>query len=148
MQISPIMLFNQPKYIPEMIQKMKNDKLDVVYGSRYVPRGGICGWDFFRKMTSRVANYLTVQMLDVFVSDFTGSFRIYKRTVFEELIKEVKNKGYAFQMEIIVRACWKKHKVGEVPIVFVDRMYGSSKLGPNEIYIYLKSLWTLFNTER
>lgn len=127
---------------------MRSEKLDVVYGSRYVPQGGICGWDFFRKMTSRVANYLTVQMLDVYVSDFTGSFRIYKRTVFEELIKEVKNKGYAFQMEIIVRACWKNYKVGEVPIVFVDRMYGSSKLGPNEIYIYLKSLWTLFNTER
>ncbi len=131
-----------------MIQKMKSEKLDVVYGSRYISKGGICGWDFFRKMTSRVANFVTVQMLNIDVSDFTGSFRIYKREVFETLIKEVQSRGYAFQMEIIVRACWKNYRVGGVPIVFVDRIYGSSKLGPNEIYIYLNSLWTLLNTER
>ncbi len=55
--------------------------------------------------------------------------------------------GFGFQMDIIVRACWKKFKIGEIPIVFVDRIYGASKLGTNEIYLFLLGLWKLGNTE-
>lgn len=57
---------------------------------------------------------------------------------------EVTTKGYAFQMEILIRA-WKKGKrIVEQPIVFVDRMYGKSKLGPGEVYLYLKGVGKLF----
>lgn len=56
------------------------------------------------------------------------------------------SKGYAFQMEILIRAGKKGCRIEEVPIVFVDRMYGTSKLGANEIKIYLKGVWTLMNT--
>lgn len=51
-----------------------------------------------------------------------------------------KTKGYSFQMEILVRATRKKMKVEEVPIVFVDRLFGESKLAPNEVLIYLKGV--------
>jgi len=62
----------------------------------------------------------------------------------EELIKSVKGRAYVFQMEVIVRAKAKNCSIGEVPIIFVDRLYGSSKLGGSEIVAYLRGLWDLF----
>lgn len=80
------------------------------------------------------------------VSDLTGSFRLYKKRVLEDLISACVTKGYTFQMEMVVRAREKNHSIAEVPITFVDRVYGESKLGANEIISYLKGLWTLFTT--
>lgn len=77
-------------------------------------------------------------------SDLTGSFRCYTRSALETLVASVKSKGYVFQMEIIVRAKKAGMKVGEVPITFVDRVYGESKLGASEIVGYLKGLVRLF----
>lgn len=59
-------------------------------------------------------------------------------------MKQVVSKGYAFQMEIIIRAQAMDYKVKEVPIIFVDRIFGESKLGANEVLIYLKGVWNLF----
>jgi dolichol-phosphate mannosyltransferase len=84
-----------------------------------------------RKFTSRVANFLASWALGSGFSDLTGSFRLYRRDVFEELMGSVTTKGYAFQMEILIRA-WKMGKnIVEQPIVFVDRLFGKSKLGAN-----------------
>ena len=91
-----------------------------------------------RILTSRGANLLANLLLCPNVSDLTGSYRLYKRHILEELIKSVKGRAYVFQMEIIVRAQHKKLSIAEVPIIFVDRLYGESKLGANEIVAYLK----------
>lgn len=80
------------------------------------------------------------------VSDLTGSFRLYKKKVLVELIKSCRTKGYTFQMEMVVRARERGMSIAEVPITFVDRVFGESKLGANEIVSYLKGLWTLFTT--
>lgn len=80
------------------------------------------------------------------VSDLTGSFRLYKKPVLEECIKACKTKGYTFQMEMVVRARERNMSIAEVPITFVDRVFGESKLGTNEIVSYLKGLWTLFTS--
>lgn len=130
-----------------MIAKQAAEDSDIVFGSRYIERGGIYGWNFNRKLTSRVGNFITTQLLGVEVSDFTNSFRLYKRKVFEDLLTRVESHGFGFQMEIIVRATWKNYKISEIPIVFVDRIYGSSKLGSDEIYLFLKGIWGLFNTK-
>jgi dolichol-phosphate mannosyltransferase len=58
-----------------------------------------------------------------------------------------KTKGYSFQMEILVRATRRKLRVEEVPIVFVDRLFGVSKLGANEVLIYLRGVLQLFLEE-
>ena len=105
---------------------------------------GVYGWDTRRKLTSRVANYLAHVMLDPGVSDLTGSFRLYRKTTFQALVNSMQSVGYVFQMEIIVRAKKGGFKVAEVPISFVDRVYGSSKLGASEIIGYLKGLVSLF----
>jgi dolichol-phosphate mannosyltransferase len=135
---------HHPKYIPDFIAKQKKHDCDIVTGTRYAHGGGVAGWDMRRVLTSRGANLLANILLNPGVSDLTGSFRLYKRAVLEDLMRSVKGKTYVFQMEVIVRAKQKGYTVEEVPIVFVDRLYGESKLGPTEIIAYLKGLWNLF----
>lgn len=137
-------LSHNPVHIPQFIAKQKQNNYDIVTGTRYCMGGGVCGWNFKRIFVSRVANYLASVMLNPGVSDLTGSFRLYKREVLKELMKEMQGKGYVFQMEVMVRASCKKYSIGECPIVFVDRLYGSSKLGKSEVLQYLKGLFSLF----
>jgi dolichol-phosphate mannosyltransferase len=167
-------LSHNPKAIPEFIRKQEEGDYDVVTGTRYLASSssssssssritnssrstkdqkiktkaeeecGVYGWDTRRKLTSRVANYLAHVMLDPGVSDLTGSFRLYRKTTFQALVNSMQSVGYVFQMEIIVRAKKGGFKVAEVPISFVDRVYGSSKLGASEIIGYLKGLVSLF----
>lgn len=119
---------------------------DIVSGTRYIGNGGVYGWDFKRKLISRGANYLAQILLRPKASDLTGSFRLYKKDVLMNLISHVVSKGYVFQMEMLVRARQLNYTVGEVPITFVDRLYGQSKLGGTEIIQYAKNLLYLFAT--
>jgi len=123
---------------------MEKTKCDLVTGTRYLPGGGVYGWDLNRKMTSRVANFLAATMLNPSATDLTGSFRLYKKSVLEKIMPLVKSRGYVFQMEIITRAQYLGYEIEEVPITFPDRIFGESKLGPNEIVSYLKGLMDLF----
>jgi len=97
-----------------------------------------------RILTSRGANLLANLLLTPGISDLTGSFRLYKKDVLTKLMQSVKGKTYVFQMEVIVRAKQAGYSISEVPIVFVDRIYGESKLGATEIVSYIKGLWNLF----
>lgn len=135
---------HHPKFIPAFIAKQAKQNFDVVSGTRYRENGGVHGWNLHRKLTSRVANYLAAVLLNPPASDLTGSFRLYKRSVIETLMASFTPSGYVFQMEIIVRAGAMGYTIGEVPITFVDRVYGESKMGGNEILHYLKALGRLF----
>jgi dolichol-phosphate mannosyltransferase len=87
----------QPKYIPAMVAKQAATQCDVVTGTRYAPGGGVFGWDFTRKLTSRGANLLAQLLLQPHMSDLTGSFRLYKREVFDRVIRQVASKVRAAQ---------------------------------------------------
>ncbi|KAM9785819.1 LOW QUALITY PROTEIN: dolichol-phosphate mannosyltransferase subunit 1 [Neosynchiropus ocellatus] len=161
-------LSHHPKFIPEFIEKQKEGNYDLVSGTRYRGSGGVYGWDLRRKLIgsspppvcpagdgltpvrlvhgSRGANFVTQVLLRPGASDLTGSFRLYKKKVLESLVERCVSKGYVFQMEMIVRARQLNYTVGEVPITFVDRVYGESKLGGNEIVSFVKGLLTLFAT--
>ncbi|XP_019545817.3 dolichol-phosphate mannosyltransferase subunit 1 [Aedes albopictus] len=139
-------LSHHPKFIPQFIALQQSGKYDVVSGTRYQGDGGVYGWDFKRKLISRGANFLSQLLLRPNASDLTGSFRLYKKDVLKELISRCKSKGYVFQMEMIVRARQLNYTVGEVPISFVDRVYGQSKLGGSEIVQFAKNLLYLFAT--
>ncbi|RSH91316.1 dolichol-P-mannose synthesis [Saitozyma podzolica] len=150
----------QPKFIPEFIKQQKLHNLDIVTGTRYSSRpspsppsggpsvglgpGGVYGWDLKRKLVSRGANFLADTVLMPGVSDLTGSFRLYRREVLHDIITRCTSKGYVFQMEIIVRARSLGYTVGEVPITFVDRIYGESKLSGSEIVGYAKGVGQLW----
>ena len=164
---------HHPKFIPDFIAKQAKTGADIVTGTRYALGGAVHGWDLRRKLTSRVANYLAQIALRPRVSDLTGSFRLYKKSALTAIVPKVLSKGYVFQMEIIVRAreigctieevragaasqraavcrlcrmlstrCARVPR-SQVPITFVDRVYGFSKLGNAEIVGYLKGLWSL-----
>ncbi|XP_031982932.1 dolichol-phosphate mannosyltransferase subunit 1 [Corvus cornix cornix] len=139
-------LSHHPKFIPEFIRKQKEGNFDIVSGTRYKGDGGVYGWDLKRKLISRGANFLTQVLLRPGASDLTGSFRLYRKEVLQKLMEKCVSKGYVFQMEMIVRARQLGYTIGEVPISFVDRVYGESKLGGNEIVSFLKGLLTLFAT--
>ncbi|NXE68855.1 DPM1 mannosyltransferase, partial [Calcarius ornatus] len=131
---------------PIVYRKQKEGNFDIVSGTRYKGNGGVYGWDLKRKLISRGANFLTQVLLRPGASDLTGSFRLYRKEVLQKLMEKCVSKGYVFQMEMIVRARQLGFTVGEVPISFVDRVYGESKLGGNEIVSFLKGLLTLFAT--
>ncbi|KAJ3853911.1 glycosyltransferase family 2 protein [Lentinula lateritia] len=145
---------HHPKFIPQFIQQQKAHNFDIVTGTRYrssaapplanAKPGGVHGWDLKRKLVSRGANFLAATVLNPGVSDLTGSFRLYKRSVLQHIISVTQSKGYVFQMEMMVRAKALGYTVGEVPITFVDRLYGESKLGADEIVSYGKGVWGLF----
>lgn len=97
-----------------------------------------------RKIISRGANFLASFFLRPAISDLTGSFRLYSKKSFVQLIEEVKNVGYAFQMEIIIRAQYNNMTISEVPITFVDRIHGESKLSRKEIFIYFQTVFNLY----
>ncbi|NXB95637.1 DPM1 mannosyltransferase, partial [Vidua chalybeata] len=131
---------------PIVYRKQQEGNFDIVSGTRYKGNGGVYGWDLKRKLISRGANFLTQVLLRPGASDLTGSFRLYRKEVLQKLMEKCVSKGYVFQMEMIVRARQLGFTVGEVPISFVDRVYGESKLGGNEIVSFLKGLLTLFAT--
>ncbi|KAL7422303.1 dolichol-P-mannose synthesis [Cryptotrichosporon argae] len=150
---------HHPKFIPEFIKQQKAHNLDIVTGTRYsstpspAPRaatrvglgpGGVYGWDLKRKLVSRGANFLADTALRPGISDLTGSFRLYRTHVLQDVISRCTSKGYVFQMEIVVRARALGYTLGEVPITFVDRIYGESKLSGNEIVGYARGVGSLW----
>ncbi|XP_041975091.1 dolichol-phosphate mannosyltransferase subunit 1 [Aricia agestis] len=139
-------LSHHPKFIPQFIEHQKEHDYDLVSGTRYKGDGGVYGWDFKRKLISRGANFITQLLLRPGASDLTGSFRLYKKEILQKLIDSCVSKGYVFQMEMIIRARQLDYTIGEVPITFVDRVYGESKLGGSEIFQFAKALLYLFAT--
>lgn len=137
---------HHPEAIPGFIAKQKQGNYDIVTGTRYRGNGGVYGWDLKRKLVSRGANFLASTLLRPRVSDLTGSYRLYKKEALQRIVDETKSKGYVFQMEMIVRARALGLSIAEVPISFVDRVYGESKLGGDEIVQYLSGVWMLFCT--
>lgn len=137
-------LSHHPKYIPNFFKVQQQTNADIVAGTRYTLGGGVSGWNWRRKLTSRGANVLASTILGLRVSDLTGAYRLYRRSVLEKLLPRVTSKGYAFQMEMIARATALHASIAEVPIVFVDRLYGESKLGRAEYLLFLKGLIHLF----
>lgn len=138
-----------PGDIRGLIEKMEisatgESKYDVVAASRYMKNGGVVGWSLMRKVTSRGANNLAQVLLGLEHSDLTGSFRIYRRGVFDALTDKVQSTGYAYQMEIMYLAVKNDLRVAEVPIIFYERAAGVSKLGLWEVFNYVKILLRLF----
>ncbi|KAL2267418.1 hypothetical protein VTJ83DRAFT_4695 [Remersonia thermophila] len=137
---------HHPKFIPRMIDLQRKHDYDIVTGTRYAGDGGVYGWDLRRKLTSKGANIFADTVLRPGVSDLTGSFRLYKRAVLEKLFAQTDARGFTMQMALAVTAKAKGYSIGEVPISFVDRVYGDSKLGGEEIVEYAKGVLKLWWT--
>ena len=134
-------LSHQPKYLPSMIEKAE-EGYDVVIGSRYVSGGGVEGWPFYRQLMSRSINCYARLFLCLKTKDNSGSYRCYRTSLLEKLDGDsVISRGYSFMEEILYRLRKLGATFAEVPIVFVDRRFGSSKINKKET---LAALWILF----
>ena len=139
-------LSHHPRHIAEFIAKQQETGCDIVSGTRYSRGGGVAGWSLPRKVISRGANLMASFLLGMKVSDLTGSYRLYRKSLLQDLLSQTTSKGYAFQMEVIARAQHSNATIEEVPVCFVDRLFGESKLGPSEFLLFLKGLIILFFT--
>jgi dolichol-phosphate mannosyltransferase len=102
---------------------------DLVLGSRYVPGGGIRDWGVVRRCVSRGGSWYAQRVLGLRVHDLTGGFKCFRREVLEAIdLPTIRSRGYAFQVELTYRAVRAGFRVVELPIVFRDRRYGSSKM--------------------
>jgi dolichol-phosphate mannosyltransferase len=130
-------LSHDPVYIKRMVSIRDGKNADIVVGTRYSADGGVYGWSLGRKIVSHGANNLARILLNLSVSDLTGSYRMYKTEVLRELMAGARSTGYSFQMELMFLAKRFKFTVAECPIIFHDRTAGRSKLSCMEIFMYL-----------
>ncbi|KAK2951842.1 putative Dolichol-phosphate mannosyltransferase [Blattamonas nauphoetae] len=133
-------LSHHPKIIPQMIAIQKEKNCDIVTGTRYEKGGGVCGWNWKRKFTSAGANTLASVAVGHACSDMTGSFRLYRRSALKDILPKVKSMGFSFQLEIILRAQKMGFTIEEVPIIFVDRVFGQTKINFKEYYAMIVTL--------
>jgi dolichol-phosphate mannosyltransferase len=128
---------HSPDDVPRLIAA--TGTVDLALGSRYVPGGGTENWGLVRRFISRAGSLYAQVVLGLRVRDLTGGFKAYRRTVLEALpLDEIDSKGYAFQIETTYRAVRKGFTAREVPIVFVDRVEGGSKMNRS---IVLEAIW-------
>jgi dolichol-phosphate mannosyltransferase len=129
---------HDPKDVPRLIAAAE-DGADLVIGSRYVPGGSIPNWGLLRRLISRGGCVYAQVMLQTRVRDLTGGFKCYRRRVLESIdLGAIHSKGYAFQIETTYRALRKGFRVVEIPITFVDREEGGSKMSQA---IVLEAVW-------
>jgi dolichol-phosphate mannosyltransferase len=120
----------------------KTDDHDLVIGSRYVSGVNVVNWPMQRLLLSYFANVYTRLITRMPVRDATGGFKCYRRKVLESIdLDSLKSNGYAFQIEINFMTWHKGFRVCEVPIVFVDRRVGTSKMSKN---IILEAAWMVW----
>ena len=118
---------HDPRHLPVFLVAIKS--ADLVIGSRYIPGGDTPNWSLIRRLISGSGNIFARFVLQVPVQDCTGGFRCYRRHALEAIdLDSVRSRGYAFQVEMTYRVLNKGFTVVEVPIIFVDRRLGQSKM--------------------
>ena len=122
---------HDPEMIPVMVERLDDpdDPVDYGIGSRYIPGGDTPNWPVHRRLLSRWGNRYTARVLALPVHDVTSGFRAYRADALRSIHPETtRSSGYAFMSELARRLSSGGRSVAEVPIVFVDRAYGTSKM--------------------
>ncbi|GAA2445117.1 MULTISPECIES: polyprenol monophosphomannose synthase [Streptomyces] len=128
---------HQPEELPRLLTALKG--ADLVLGSRWVPGGRIVNWPKYREFISRGGSTYSRLLLGVPIRDVTGGYRAFRRETLEGLgLDEVASAGYCFQVDLARRAVGAGFHVVEVPITFVERERGDSKMS-NDILV--EALW-------
>src|SRR5437879_9814518 len=118
---------HDPADIPRLVEASAD--ADLVLGSRYMPGGGVAGWNRRRRLLSRGGCWYARTVLGVPVRDLTGGFKCFRRQVLETLdLSGIHADGYGFQIEMTYRAIRAGFRVREIPITFHDRRAGASKM--------------------
>jgi dolichol-phosphate mannosyltransferase len=133
-------LSHDPADVPRLLAALRG--ADLVIGSRYVPGGGVVDWPPHRMALSKGGNRYVQTMTGMPVHDATAGFRAFRRAVLEELdLQTIRSDGYSFQLEMALRTWRSGFRIVEVPITFVERTEGASKISRG---IVLEAVWRVF----
>lgn len=135
-------LSHDPHEIPRLLSEFP--RADIVQGSRYVRHGVIFGWSLRRRVVSCVANLICKTMLRTHINDCTGNFRVYSRKCAETLVNSTNSGGFEWVIEALAIAAHNGFSVREVPITFIDRRIGRTKLSAKEILEWAKFVMNSF----
>ncbi|MGB4706794.1 MAG: polyprenol monophosphomannose synthase [Aquiluna sp.] len=128
---------HQPKNLSDLISKARPSRL--VIGSRWIPGGEVLNWPWYRKVISRFGNLYARRMLGTKVMDMTAGYRLYPVSSLAKMkLQDVQAQGYGFQIEMTLLAIEEGLEVVEVPISFVERTVGKSKM---TMKIVLEAFW-------
>jgi len=133
---------HDPEVIPELVEQ--TTRYDVVLGSRYITGANVVNWSLQRLFLSYFANVYTHIVTGLPLRDSTGGFKCFRRKVLEEIdLGAIRSDGYSFQIEVNFR-CWRKgFSITEIPIVFVDRHAGTSKMSRRIVWEAMWLVWRL-----
>jgi len=133
---------HDPKVLPRFVQAIQD--CDLVLGSRYVAGGGVENWPLTRQLMSKGGSLYARTILGIGVHDLTGGFKCFRRRVLEMIdLDSVETTGYAFQIEMTYRALLHGFRVREIPIWFVDRVQGTSKMSRRVFLEAVLAVWKL-----
>jgi dolichol-phosphate mannosyltransferase len=118
---------HQPEQLDRLLTALSD--ADLVIGSRWVPGGSVVNWPIRRELLSRGGNLYVRLLLGIDVRDATAGFRLFRRTTLEKIdLDAVESTGYVFQTDMVARTLAAGLTVREVPIEFVERVRGDSKM--------------------
>lgn len=131
---------HQPEQLELLLERIA-DGADLAIGSRWVPGGSVVNWPRHRLLLSRGANLYTRLALGIDVKDATAGFRVFRATTLERIrLEDVQSQGYCFQVDLTWRAAKEGLRIEEVPITFVEREIGASKMSQT---IIVEALWRI-----
>jgi len=133
---------HSPKEIPKLIAPVKKG-FDLVIGSRYCQGGSARDWSIIRLAVSKVANLLTKLRINAKISDYTSGMRCYSTKLVRGIINNLHSRTYEIQIETIRQANLGKFRIREIPITFVNRKKGKSKLSINEIKDFFSYIFSI-----
>ncbi|MCW3993876.1 MAG: polyprenol monophosphomannose synthase [Candidatus Bathyarchaeota archaeon] len=133
---------HNPKEIPKLIAPVKKG-FDLVVGSRYCQGGSARDWSIIRLAVSKVANLLTKLRINAKISDYTSGMRCYSTKLVRGIINDLHSRTYEIQIETIRQANLGKFRIREIPITFVNRKKGRSKLTINEIKDFFSYIFSI-----
>jgi dolichol-phosphate mannosyltransferase len=130
---------HQPEQLPTLLAALAN--ADVVLGSRWVHGGSVVNWPISRKALSVGANFYTRVLLGMAIGDATGGYRVYRASALRSMdLHDVASAGYCFQVDLVWRAVRRGLSVVEVPITFVEREIGESKMSEGIVREALRNI--------
>jgi dolichol-phosphate mannosyltransferase len=133
---------HDPGMLPLFIEKMS--EYDVVVGSRYINGVSVVNWPIRRLILSYCASVYTRLITGLHLSDCTGGFKCFSRKVLESLdLESMRSDGYSFQIEMNYRCHERGFRIGEIPIIFIDRHAGTSKMSKQIIREAVLMVWKL-----
>lgn len=133
---------HNPDYVPMFIDAIKD--ADLVLGSRYVDGGRVKNWGLLRRIISRGGSTYARLVLRLPIQDLTGGFKCFRREVLETLdLDRVTSRGYGFQIELTYKAAQQGFRIKEIPITFLDRQQGQSKMSRKIIFEAAFLVWKL-----